>query len=119
MKEMIKVPSLTTEQKKRNRDIFRAFSNTKGRSVRVGQLLSNNESSSIESCTSESNIPNRKVAKVEIMFPKNSWCRYIYRALIGKHYVCSDDTYSSRRTAIRGAKRFCDNIGYECEIVKC
>lgn len=36
---------------------------------------------------------------------------------IGKVYF-SSEIYSTRRAAIRGAKRFCKSIGYECEVKK-
>lgn len=67
----------------------------------------------------------RKVAKITV---GNDWDIYgkeIYHFIVKlgvrKFMVnCKfgGNGYSSRKSAIRGARRFCNSIGYECEIVK-
>jgi hypothetical protein len=55
--------------------------------------------------------PKRKVAKVRIEEENYYWIE-IQGMNLRSHY------YVRRSNAIRGAKRFCAAIGYECEIVK-
>jgi len=62
----------------------------------------------------------RKVAKVEI-----KWIEYDHPSgkfkweVIHAKWSCrSRQFYTSRKSALRGARRFCKAIGYECEIVK-
>ena len=58
----------------------------------------------------------RKVAKVEVFSQCDRWIWRI--ASIGTATVLSRYEYSSRKASIRGARRFCKTIGFECEIVK-
>jgi hypothetical protein len=55
----------------------------------------------------------RKVAKVKI-YPSS---KYFFETKVAGLQVVSE-YYSKRSHAIRGARRFCKAIGYECEIVK-
>lgn len=62
----------------------------------------------------DANVQKVKVAKVEIRacmgMEFQSACRI-------NGFKCYQQ-YGSRKSAIRGARRFCKAIGYECEIVK-
>lgn len=53
----------------------------------------------------------RKTAKVEITDSNYYWVMFAGLTLRSCHYT-------SRTHAIRGARRFCKAIGYECELVK-
>ena len=55
---------------------------------------------------------DRKVAKFTIQGDGAWW--FLCKDL----NVCSPDTYTSSKSAIRAARRFCEKIGYECEIIK-
>ena len=57
----------------------------------------------------------RKVAKVTIK--KGAY----YRVWFKLDRMCKftpEFAYSSRKSALRGARRFCKSIGYECEVAK-
>ncbi len=58
----------------------------------------------------------RKVAKVRIAEVEKFM--FLYVAKIGNTKCHNCKSVRSRKSAIRGAKRFCKAIGYECEIVK-
>jgi hypothetical protein len=57
---------------------------------------------------------SRKVAKVRI---DDTGLHYWWSCKISTR-IESENAYSKRSHAIRGARRFCKAIGYECEIVK-
>lgn len=59
---------------------------------------------------------SRKVAKVRIY--QNERSGYYRFETWVNNVMCEKSLYSKRSHAIRGAKRFCKAIGYECEIVK-
>jgi len=59
---------------------------------------------------------SRKVAKVRIYQNERSGF-YSFETWIN-NVMCEKRLYSARSHAIRGARRFCKAIGYECEIVK-
>jgi hypothetical protein len=56
----------------------------------------------------------RKVAKVFLNGHTTTFCNEIIINNVNYY----SKKYSSEKSAIRGAKRFCAAIGYECEIVK-
>ena len=57
----------------------------------------------------------RKVAKISVFkFGKYHWSSSSF----GHVTVATWRDYSTRESAIRGARRFCKTIGFECEIVK-
>lgn len=58
----------------------------------------------------------RKVAKVYII--RITLKSYFLRIEIGDFSTIRPKYYSTRKHAIRGARRFCKAIGYECEIQK-
>jgi len=57
----------------------------------------------------------RKVAKITIEWSNGG---LLYKTTIGRAYCYSPIRYATEKSAIRGARRFCAAIGYECEIVK-
>ena len=61
------------------------------------------------------NPANRKVFKARIIELDGCSSHYFVAYPMG---VYCGKTYSTKSHAIRGAKRFCKAIGYECEIVK-
>jgi hypothetical protein len=65
----------------------------------------------------------RKVAKVRILSCENRlfwWFTKINRYSLNSSSIVSEKTcyYKSRKSALRGARRFCKAIGYDCEVVK-
>ena len=57
----------------------------------------------------------RKVAKVHVVYFRDGWqWAFVSFQLVEIHSFC---TYTTRAHAIRGARRFCKTIGFECEIV--
>ncbi len=57
----------------------------------------------------------RKVARCRVWFSyANEFC---FSTEING-VSCRRDNYGCRKSAIRGARRFCAAVGYECEIVK-
>ncbi len=57
----------------------------------------------------------RKVARVRIINLEGC-ASYYFVTYINEVYCVK--TYQSRKSAIRGARRFCKTIGFECEIQK-
>ena len=58
----------------------------------------------------------RKEAKVDVGYYRNGWrWAFVSFELVEIHTTCN---YSTRAHAIRGARRLCKSIVYECEIVK-
>ena len=57
----------------------------------------------------------RKVAKVYVAYSLDRW-RWVFESFkfVEIHSFCN---YPTRAHAIRGARRFCKTIGFECEIV--
>lgn len=67
----------------------------------------------------------RKVAKVTVGNNYDLYGKEIFHFIVkmdGRQFMINckfgGRGYSSRKNAIRGARRFCKAIGYECEIVK-
>jgi hypothetical protein len=58
----------------------------------------------------------RKVAKVEII--ETLSLRWFVKINLGEFEAERHKYYSNKKSAIRGASRFCKAIGRECEIVK-
>lgn len=58
----------------------------------------------------------RKVAKCEIGKLRRLGGYYFCTDI--RHVDCASRDYASRKSAIRGARRFCAAIGFKCEIVK-
>jgi hypothetical protein len=58
----------------------------------------------------------RKVAKIDVFCCFNRWKWQFILPKTSTVESCRD--YSTRTSAIRGARRFCKTIGFECEIVK-
>ena len=56
---------------------------------------------------------DRKVAKCIVWEDCQRWGWHCYSLR-----ASSSEAYTTRKNAIRGARRFCKRIGYECEIVK-
>lgn len=58
----------------------------------------------------------RKVAEIDVFCRYNRWNWQFTSSKTSTVKSCYE--YSTRTSAIRGARRFCKTIGFECEIVK-
>jgi hypothetical protein len=61
--------------------------------------------------------PKRKVAKIWFIDCNPDSGIFFAQIIIGR-FMATIDGYSSRKSALRGARRFCKAIGYEMEVVK-
>lgn len=89
-------------------------SNWHGVDINGKSCIGDNECDIIRIIGKDKKKPCRKVVKCRIMRKDNDWW---FSPKLANVDWFSDTMYSSQKNCIRGARRFCKRIGFECVII--